>query len=152
MKITKLVIDENRWLRAGWRGGLDPDYSSADKYGYLPKHLTAASSLLDKKTKRMCCLGFASCAAGVSKKDIMNIGSPAGIKLKEKAKIAKKFPWLLSPSSRTSPSSIDLGTMDSQIAGDLMQINDNPKISLPNKRAKITKIFKQNGVEVIFKR
>jgi hypothetical protein len=146
MKITKLVIDENRWLRAGWRGGLDPDYSSADKNGYLPKHLTAASSLLDKKTKRMCCLGFAACAAGVSKKDITNIGSPAGIKLKEKAKIAKKFPWLLSSSL------VDLGTMDSPIAGDLMGINDNPKISLPKKRAKIKEIFKKNGVEVIFKR
>ena len=90
MKITKLVIDENRWLRAGWRGGLDSDRSSADRV--LPNHLTTNSSLLDKKTKRMCCLGFASCAAGVSKKDITNIGSPAGIKLKERAKIAKKFP------------------------------------------------------------
>jgi hypothetical protein len=140
MKITKLVIDENRWLRAGWRGGLDspirPHHSND-----LPKHLTADSSLLDKKTKRMCCLGFASCAAGVSQKDITNIDSPAGLKLKERAKIAKKFPWLFQTYGG-----------DSTIAMHLMEINDDPIISLPKKRAKIKEIFKKNGVAVIFKR
>lgn len=146
MKITKLVIDENRWLRAGWKGGLDTDNSLCDDDGNLPKHITDASSLLDSKTKRMCCLGFASCAAGVSQGDITNVTSPGGLTLKAKAKISKKFPWLLSDSSRGP------ARMDSEIAGKLMVINDSSTISLPQKRAKIKKIFKDNGVEVIFTR
>ena len=132
MKLTKLVIDENRWLRAGRGGGL---YEGS---GATPKGKAIGSSLLDPEAKRMCCLGFASVAAGASHKDICRVGAPSGLKHNIKEQVRKKMPWLFS------------GTANSAAAADLMVINDNPKVSLPQKRKKIKKIFAKNGIEVIF--
>lgn len=154
MKITKLIIDENRWLRSGKNGGLisDSDYSKLPLNRYynaqLPPDKTTSSALLDVRTQRMCCLGFAACAAGVPKKHIKDVGTPASIetgqtRASERArnKMRKTFPWLFNSCN-----------MDSGISHILMDINDNPKISLPYKRAKIKKIFADNGVNVIFTR
>jgi hypothetical protein len=142
MKITKIVIDENRWLRAGRGGGLvsDNDLDKLDPSNY-PKDKAAKSTLLDPKTSRMCCLGFASCSAGVSKKDIKNISAPSGIKQKAKQKVRTKFPWLIDGNGRNT-----------KAASDLMIINDDSRIPLPEKRSKIKKIFADNGVDVIFTR
>ncbi len=138
-KRTKLVIDENRWLRAGWHGGL---IDSCD-IGYdkeIHDNITTISSLLDSKTGRMCCLGFASCAAGATNKDITNISSPDQLETEIKAKVSGKFPWLINNNTGSN----------SEIACALIDINDDPEISLPHKRAQIKKIFADNGVDVVF--
>lgn len=148
-KITKLTIDENTWLRAGWHGGLfnldklpnKGTYDDDGNYDNCPKDQTIESSLFDYKTKRMCCLGFASCAAGVAKTNMADQPTPSSLEIKDRNKISKKFPWLL-----------DEHGQDSAASSKLMTINDNHKMSLPSKRAKIKKIFADNGVAVTFTR
>lgn len=141
-KIKKLVIEQNRWLRAGKGGGLvsDRDLDMLDPINY-PKDKSAGSSLLSGTTSRMCCLGFASCAAGIAKKNILNKACPSSLDEASKKKLKQTFPWLLSHHGG-----------DSGIASQLMSINDSPEISLPNKRAQIKKIFADNGVDVVFTR
>ena len=142
MKITKIVIDENRWLRAGWNGGLITDYKNMPEYREdWPKDKTDQSSLFNEQTQRMCCLGFASCAAGLKKKEIQNAVAPSSLDKEAKKKIIKHLPWLL-----------DAGGSDSKAGQELMGINDNDKITLPKKRARIKEIFAEHGIDVIFTR
>lgn len=101
------------------------------------------SMLLDPYNNKMCCLGFASRACGLSGKSIEEVAEPGELELEDQKIINGALPFLLS-------NNFDNNLVNSRVSKKLMSINDNPDTTISFKKKEIKKIFKENGVKVNF--
>lgn len=121
-KVKSFTIKKSKWGRnnAEERTG-----------GYLLQRITNDKGV---KSNKMCCLGFACKAFGLTNKQIFEWAMPENIP----DKVAKKLPkWLVSP------------TYDFDVER-LSQINDIETICDTQKQKEIKRIFAKYGIKVKF--
>jgi hypothetical protein len=124
-KVKSLVIDRRKWGRNNKDGEKSGSYlrnnkEEKDDYG---------KSIAGK----MCCLGFACRAFGISAQKLNDNGIPSDITHNRLESIIPE--WLLRFGGDTSK---------------LANINDSAQWSDKQKEAKITKIFAKHGIKVKF--
>jgi hypothetical protein len=107
-------------IRERWLRGNDPSF------------------LIDPITEKMCCLGFLGCAIGVPSETMYGVGNPGGTE-------SRTWPGFLLTVRKT-----DGTTCDSKTGLLLMRINDRPEIDDNKREKKLTEIFAEYGIEVMF--
>lgn len=98
------------------------------------------SALLNGVGKQ-CCLGFLASACGIQNKFLLNARVLSGLRVID----ASQLPIELRP----VPSGVVMGETD--IARNLYQVNDTRSITETRRELIITDIFRNLGIEVIFK-
>jgi hypothetical protein len=112
-ELKKFVVKKSQWLR-----GEGP------------------SMLLDARTYKMCCLGFASLACGLKENDILGISMPGGV---------------CSDLDSAYPASFfDKPGRESQPIIDIMRINDNPYFNDEERILGLKQKFNELDIEIVF--
>lgn len=122
--MNELIIDEKLWLHAGKTG------HTADWY--------VGGALYDKYENRMCCLGIASLACGVSQSHLRNKAYPSDLGKADQKKVRVVFPWMWADD------------WHSQAASELATINDLNDYTLAQRRSRIKAVFAKHGTKVVF--
>lgn len=122
------MIDKFTIVRKDWiRGGKD------DKGSYLLREID----------RKRCCLGFYLQACGALDTEMENEASPIHVYRIRRDDVVPD--WLLGESQIEQD--VKTNSVDCLY---LMEINDAPDIDEPDREARVTKIFKDQGVEVTF--
>lgn len=94
--------------------------------------------LLSHYDGKMCCLGFACVAYGMSKKNIEDIGMPSHLLVGSgKSKLPT---WLL-----------QVGDECFSDACTAAQINDDAKLTMPEKEEQLKPLFAKHGIRLVFR-
>lgn len=86
----------------------------------------------------LCCLGFACRNMGVNDRQLLNNSTPEDV-LKEESKITTIGSWNINR------------IVDNSVTDDAIRINDDEVSSQKKKELDLTILFKNNGVDIIFK-
>lgn len=116
-KPLTVVIQRENWIR-----GEDP----------------SDSFLLRESDRKMCCLGFALCAARVPHKVLRGRGAPLSVGA---ALLPKRMLWLLTHGA----------TMNSPDGEELMRLNDDTSTAEDEREKGIKVIFAEHNVKVTFR-
>jgi len=123
----KFIIERPRWVCGVNLGGIDEE--RCEKLGI--------SQLLNKKS-RMCCLGQMCIQSGLSESDISDLTEPNELT----SELSKKVKWMVSHNYGIR--------VNSSVACDMIEVNDNNGITESEREIKLKELALSAGHELEF--